>query len=159
MAPPTYPRAREDGILTESLDEDLLVYDETRDTAHRLNRTAAAVWRACDGTRSTADLVGVLRDEVGEVADEDLVAVTLDELTTNGLLDDAAERDREAMRRSRRQFIRRVGLVGTAALALPIVHSIAAPDPAAAQTGTACSTCACACTSCTSCACYCTSCV
>jgi hypothetical protein len=152
MSDPTYPRARVDGIHTEVIDDDVLVYDETRHTAHRLNRTAAAVWRACDGETSTDDLVGVLRQEVGDVADEDLVAVTLDELTANELIEGTVERDRGEMRRSRRQFIRRVGLVGTAALSLPIVHSIAAPEPAAAQTGT-CSSCACTC-SCGSCYCY-----
>ena len=36
-------------------------------------------------------------------------------------------------RLSRRRFIRRVGVVGTAALALPVVQSIVAPTPAAAQ--------------------------
>ena len=136
----THPRARAEGILTEEIGDDLLVYDETRDTAHRLNRTAAAVWRACDGKRTPAELVEVLRIAIGDIADEDLVLVTLDDLRGNGLVEDAPERDRETMRASRRQFIRRVGTVGAAAMALPIVHSISAPEPAAAQTGTSTST-------------------
>src|SRR4051812_26428155 len=126
------PQARRQDVHTEQLKDELLVYDETRDTAHSLNRTAAAVWRASDGTRTPADLAGVLSDELGDVADEDLVMVTLDDLSSAGLIEGAPERDREVARLSRRRFIRRVGAVGTAALALPVVHSIVAPDPAAA---------------------------
>jgi hypothetical protein len=133
------PKALDEAIHIEAIEDELLVYDERRDTAHRLNRTAAVVWQHCDGTRTVDDLVEVLRDEIGEIADEDLVMVTLDELAGNELLTDVAERDREATRLDRRRFFRRVGVVGTAALALPIVHSIVAPEPSAAQT--VCSSC------------------
>ena len=133
MAP--RPLARRDDIHTEEVDDGLLVYDETRDTAHSLNRTAAAVWRSCDGSRDVKGLVVALEAEIGETADEDLVRVALDDLAANGLLENAPERDREAARLSRRRFIRRAGTVSAAALALPVVHSIVAPTPAAAQTG------------------------
>ena len=39
------PLARTDGLLTESLDGELLVYDLNGDIAVHLNRTAAIVWR------------------------------------------------------------------------------------------------------------------
>jgi hypothetical protein len=131
---PDLPQARRHDVHTEQLKDELLVYDETRDTAHSLNRTAAAVWRASDGTRTTDDLVRVLADELGDLADEDLVLVTLDDLRAAELIEGAPKRDPEVARLSRRRFIRRVGAVGTAALALPVVHSIVAPDPAAAGT-------------------------
>ena len=114
--------------------DELLVYDKTRDTAHSLNRTAATVWQSCDGHRSVDDLVEALRVELGDIADEDLVRVTLDDLTAGGLLEEAEERDPEAARLNRRRFIRRVGTVSAAALVLPVVHSITAPEPAAAGT-------------------------
>jgi hypothetical protein len=130
------PKARAEGIHTETMDSDLLVFDEETGNAHSLNRTAAIVWRNCDGTRTVDDLVAVLSDELGEVADEDLVLVTLDDLRAGNLIEGTEERDREAARHSRRRFIRRVGTVGSAALVLPIVHSITAPEPAAAQSST-----------------------
>jgi hypothetical protein len=46
------PLARSSELLTEEVDGELLIYDEERDTATRLNRTAAVVWRSCDGQRS-----------------------------------------------------------------------------------------------------------
>ena len=143
------PRARRDGLLTEEVEGELLVYDSARADAHRLNPTAATVWRHLDGERTVDDLIAILADEVGELADRDLVMVTLDELGDAGLLEDQAERALSARRESRRRFIRRAGVVGVAALALPVVQGIVVPEPAAAQTncmcgcGCECGTCAC----------------
>jgi hypothetical protein len=110
------PLARTNHILTEVLEDELLVYDEQRDTACRLNRTAALVWQHANGRRSVKDLVGVL-----------------DRLHEEDLLEAGYEpRRRSDARLSRRRFIHRVGAVSTAALALPVVQSIVAPTPAAA---------------------------
>jgi len=46
------PLARREAIITKEVDGELLVYDVTRDKAHCLNETAAAVWRLCDGRTS-----------------------------------------------------------------------------------------------------------
>jgi hypothetical protein len=145
------PRARRDGIVVEEVEGELLLYDQRTDEAHRLNGTAAALWRVLDGTQTVPELVEVLNAQVGDVADEDLVMVTLDELGEANLLEDHAEREAEQRRVSRRRFIRRVGVVGTAALALPVVRSIVAPTPASAQGS--CGICYCYCTC--YCVCYC----
>jgi hypothetical protein len=134
MPTPITPRARLTGFLTEELDGELVVYDEDRDLACRLNRTAAVVWKGSDGQRTVADLAALLHEELGELADEDLVMVTLDRLEESGLIESGyRRRDPDEVRLSRRRFIRRVGVVGAAALALPVVHSIAAPTPAQAD--------------------------
>jgi hypothetical protein len=161
--PKPLPRARTENVLTDQLDDELLVYDRERNAAHRLNRTAAIVWRQLDGARDMAAMVAVLREQVGDVADEDLVAVALDDLAQAGLLEDAPQRAPQDRRLSRRRFIRRVGTVGAAALALPVVSSIVAPEPAAAQTAACecetceceCETCICPCASCSACTCPC----
>jgi hypothetical protein len=128
------PRVRTTDLVVEPADDQLLVYDQRTDRAHRLNRTAAIVFRHADGTRTIADLAEVLTAELGEIADEDLVLISLDHLQQADLLDEGPARDATAARQTRRRFIRRVGLVGSAALALPVVHSIVAPTPASAQT-------------------------
>jgi hypothetical protein len=131
---PSLPLARNDGLLVEEVEDELLVYDQDHDSAHRLNRTAAIVWRHCDGKHDIPDLVAVLSTELGaDLADEDLVRIALDNLAERGLVDGAPQRPAEETRVSRRRFIRRVGTVGVAALALPVVTSLAAPSPAAAQ--------------------------
>jgi hypothetical protein len=104
--------------------------------------------------------VEVLRGEVGELADEDLVTITLDQLQEQGLLESGYQaRETSVIRFSRRRFIRRAGVVGAAALSLPVVQSIVAPTPALAQS-TSC-TCSCSCHECScSCSdeCYCEAC-
>jgi hypothetical protein len=136
LVPENRPLARTADLLTEEVDDELIVYDERHDLACRLNRTAALVWRGCDGEHTVADLIEVLAEEVGELADEDLVMVTLDHLAEQALIESGYEvRDANASRLSRRRFIRRVGAVGAAAMALPLVQSIVAPTPAAAQSG------------------------
>jgi hypothetical protein len=159
---PDAPVARQDGLLVEEVEDELVVYDQRRDSAHRLNRTAAIVWRHCDGKHDTAQLLQVLEAEVGkDLADEDLVEISLDMLADKGLLEDAAPaRAPEETRLSRRRFIRRVGTVGAAALVLPSVTSLVAPTAAHAQTQcTTCTACTSSCTSCATCtSCVCTSC-
>src|SRR4051812_7556905 len=124
------PKARSKNLAIEEAGDELLVYDEQRDLAHRLNRTSAVVFRHCDGTRSVDDLVAIVATEVDEVADEDLVMIALDNLAEAGLLEEFAPREPSETRTSRRRFIRRVGVMGSAALVLPIVHSIVAPSAA-----------------------------
>jgi Coenzyme PQQ synthesis protein D (PqqD) len=130
------PLARTEGLLAEEVDGELLVYDGEREVACRLNGTAALVWRSSDGERTVADLVAVLSEELGEVADEDMVMVALDTLAEHGLIEAGHEaREVNASRLSRRRFLRRVGVVGAAAISLPVVHSIVVPTPAAAASG------------------------
>jgi len=141
-----HPRARQTDLVIEEAGDELLVYDEQRELAHRLNKTSAIVFRNCDGERSVADLVAIVAEQVDEVADEDLVMIALDNLAEAGLLEDFEQREPEETRTSRRRFIRRVGVVGSAALVLPVVHSIIAPTTAsAASTSSSCS-CSCGCT-------------
>lgn len=57
----TAPARRAD--LSESeLDGEGLLYDEATGQTHRLNQTALAVWRLCDGQRTTRDIAEVLTD-------------------------------------------------------------------------------------------------
>jgi hypothetical protein len=130
------PLARTEGLLTEDVDDELLVYDETHEVACRLNTSAALVWRHCDGKRTVADLVAVLADELGEVADEDMVMVALDNLVEHDLIESGYERrDLDSARYSRRHFIRRVGAAGVGAISVPIVYSMLVPAPSAAASG------------------------
>lgn len=115
------PRAREEEVLVETLDDELLVCDVRADAAHVLNETAARVWRACDGNRDLHAL-----QQYCEL-DEDTVLFSLDCLRKCDLLD-------ETPGVSRRVLIRRTA-VATAGLgaALPVIRSVALPTAAMAQ--------------------------
>jgi coenzyme PQQ synthesis protein D (PqqD) len=130
------PLARTTGLITEEVDGELLVYDAQTDVACRLNASAALVWQNSDGRRTIDELVGVVAEELGELADEDLVMVALDHLAEHGLIESGYDaREARAARLSRRRFIRRVGVVGAAAMSVPVVHSMVVPTPAAAASG------------------------
>jgi hypothetical protein len=152
------PRARVEGILAQDVDEEVIVYDKEHGRAHRLNRTSGIVWRQCDGERDVAAIAAVLRAEVGEIASEDLVLLTLDQLSSANLLEDAPKRSFAEARLSRRQFVRRAGVVGAGALLLPTVVSIVAPEPAAAQTCICAECCECCGCICCDCPCFCCAC-
>jgi hypothetical protein len=125
------PPGRREGLIVESLEDELVVYDTERNRAHSLNGVAAAVWEACDGVRDSAALaeaVGVTEDDVWRA---------LSQLEERGLLDGELPRRMSGPEYSRRQAVRRMGLIGaSAAFAAPLVKSIVVPT--AAQAGASC---------------------
>jgi hypothetical protein len=137
----TRPQARKDNLFIREMESgEAVVYDGDRKRAHCLNPTVATVWRHCDGNTSIADLAGVLSRKAGVPADESLVWLSLGELTRAHLVD--VPGDGPFLRTmTRRRAVAQLG-TGAAAVALPLIISIAAPKPAAAasclQSGAAC---------------------
>jgi hypothetical protein len=121
------PRARQQGLIVSELGAELLVYDLERHRAHRLNATAAAVWRACRNTQTDEAAASHVSSGLPLRARCDVVWLAVGRLSRAGLLAEPAVR---APRLSRRRLLR---LLGQAAL-LPVVVSIVAPTPAAAAT-------------------------
>jgi Coenzyme PQQ synthesis protein D (PqqD) len=130
----TLPKARNDGLLTEEVDDELVVYDRETQRAHRLNRTARLVWHACDGQTTVGDLAMRLQDEL-ELAttDEDIVWLTLRKLERADLLEASRMPTPGVNGVSRRQLVHRLGLVGGLAALLPVVQTMRVPTPAMAQ--------------------------
>jgi hypothetical protein len=75
------PRARQDGLLEETVGEELLLYDQNSHTAHCLSPIAARVWLHCNGARDLAELSQLAGTS------ENLVADALRELREKELLD------------------------------------------------------------------------
>jgi hypothetical protein len=122
------PRAREDGLVIETIGDELLVYDTETSRAHSLNASAAAVFEACDGTRSA--------EQIGQEGglDADAVGLALADLAKSGLLEGYVE---PSERVSRRTVIRRLAVAGAGiGVAVPVIRSITAPTPAMAITAT-----------------------
>ena len=127
------PKVREVGLVVERVDDELLVYDLERDKAHRLNETAALVFRHCDGERTVRELAAWAGAEVGRPLEEEVVWRALVRLGDEHLLEEPLSPP-EGREWSRRQVLRRAGVAGAAAgLALPVVKSIVAPTSAQAQ--------------------------
>ncbi len=123
------PRARRDGLLEETVGEELLPYDQENHTAHCLSPLAASVWRHCDGEH---DLTG-LAQLAG--ASDDLIADALHELREKELLVTEPLTPDTAPGESRREAIVRVARYGAAAAAGSMIVSATAATPAMASSG------------------------
>jgi hypothetical protein len=49
MKSPQFPCARKAGLVIQDMPDEVLVYDLDTNKAHCLNKSAAFVWRSCDG--------------------------------------------------------------------------------------------------------------
>jgi hypothetical protein len=124
------PRARKDGLLEETVGEELLLYDQDSHTAHCLSPIAAGVWRHCDGEHDIAGLARLTG------ASESLVVAALYELREKGLLDAEPKPMQSTIPgESRREAIVRVGRYGAAAAAGSMIVSATAATPAMATSG------------------------
>ncbi len=129
------PRARKQGLFVKDMPEETLVYDLETHKAHCLNRTAALVWKQCDGKNSIRKLSHMVETELdAPVGGDELVWLTLQRLGKSDLLEEQSSTPPELARVSRRDVVRRLGLVGGLTLLLPLVTSVVAPTPAEAAT-------------------------
>ena len=113
---PDRPRARVEDVLIETLDDGIVLYDRSNDTAHWLDASAAAVWRGADGQRTSAEIGQQCGLSEAAVAD---VLMRLDGLGLLGKPDPGV---------SRRAALKRMGKIGgTAAILAPVISSVAVP--------------------------------
>ena len=128
-----FPKAREEGLIIEPLDGELLVYDTKSHRSNALNATAALIWRHCDGKTSIPDLARRLAAELGAPEDEALALLALDRLAKAKLLEENRLPE-GAEKVTRRSVARRLALVGGMTVLLPVIQSIVAPTAAEAAT-------------------------
>jgi hypothetical protein len=131
MAMTNCPAARKIGLLSETVGEETVVFDRSSQRAYRLNRSAAIVWRHCDGKNSVEDLAAIVRRELqmNEPA-ERVVEIALQKLASMKLLDGPPVVTRRAVGRK----------IALAAALIPAIAAIAVPTPAKASSVTLCYT-------------------
>jgi hypothetical protein len=132
LAPAHFPRMREQRLVIDDLPDEVLVYDLDRHKAHCLNKTAAMVWRACDGHSSAAAISRRVTRDLRAPFSRDLVWLALRQLETLHLLEQSLSLPPQFLGMSRRQMIRNLGIA--AAVAVPVVTSIVSPTPSQAAT-------------------------
>jgi len=119
------PRIRTEGIVTERVDDDLVVYDQESHEAHCLSGAAVLVWECCDGSRSAEDISREL------ALQPELVERALSELSRCRLLDEGPF---AVHNYSRREAAVKFAKVGGAAFTAPLIYSVViAPALAAAS--------------------------
>ena len=125
------PRARQDELVVEELPDETLVYDLERHKARCLNRTAALVWRHCDGRTSVAEVAGLLEEQSATPIDESVVWMALDRLGRVHLLSEPVTLPVDRAQYSRREMLRTLRRVAGISLLLPVIESIVSPLAAA----------------------------
>jgi hypothetical protein len=121
------PLARQDDLMVEELADETVVYDVQRDKVHRLNRTAALIWRQCDGHTTVAAMVPRLEKALNLPVDEAVIWLALERLGRADLLRERLPRPAVA-RLTRRELVRQLGLMSAALL--PVVSSLVVTLPA-----------------------------
>ena len=120
------PRVRP-GLLRHRLDEQVLVYDPRDDKVHLLDPTTACVLDLLEEGKHSPDRI---MEEVGrrvKVTPSDaLLALSLDELRKADLLDTSASPLAPVTDVRRREMLKKVGLVGAAALLIPAITTVTA---------------------------------
>jgi hypothetical protein len=130
-----FPVARSQGLLTEQVDSETVIFDEETKQAHCLAPLAAIVFAHSDGRTSPAQLAGIARERLGEPVNEEQVQVVLAQLDERGLLSSSLP-----LRVSRRDMIQKSAAFGTAAAAATLILTIDPTVASAAQcTSIACS--------------------
>jgi hypothetical protein len=129
----TAPHARDEGLVIHELPDETLVYDLKRHRAHSLNRTAAWIWRRCDGRTSVNDLAVLMERELKLSCSEEAVWLALNRLGRAHLLRHRMSCPPNAVRSSRRALVRHLMMAG----GLALVTSIVAPEAAHAASACA----------------------
>jgi hypothetical protein len=124
------PAARESKLLVRELAEEVLVYDEEGHRAHCLNRTAALVWKSCDGRTAVPAIAERVGAQLSTHVPEEVVWLALEQLAEFELLAKRTAPPPSSLM-SRRKMLRRLGIA--AAVALPLITSVVSPTAADAQ--------------------------
>lgn len=122
------PIARKEGLVIQEMPDEVLVYDLETNKAHCLNRTAASVWKSCDGVSSITEIKTKLEKEFKTTLPEDFIWLALDQLSKDKLLEKEIETKISGM--SRREVIKKIGFASMAAL--PVVAMLSFPQSALA---------------------------
>ena len=124
------PIARTEGLLVESVGEETVVYDLDTKEAHCLKALAATVFMYADGARTAADIAELSSYRLETTISEADVKDAIKQLESVSLIETPLV-VRDGM--SRRDAIKRFGMVAGVASATPLIASVMAPAAYATQ--------------------------
>lgn len=124
------PLSRKTDLVVQSLENDLLVYNNQNNKAFCLNQTSAAVWNACDGFSTIEEITKKVSQQMNSPVTKQLVWLALEQLQKEDLLAKDNDFAIDFGGLSRREVIRKVGL--TTMVALPVISALIAPSAAMA---------------------------
>jgi hypothetical protein len=126
------PRVRQIDLLSEELQGERVVYDNSNNKVHRMNATMSWLWNRCDGSRTIDDLISAMQSDTGHGDARDLIIEGLHQLADANLLEPGSV-DLNTLGSARNMVSRRVAVAAGVSIAVPILTSILAPTPASAK--------------------------
>lgn len=122
------PKTRNENIVVQEMEKEILIYDLKDDKAFCLNETSAMIYQLCNGKRTITEIADAMSIKLNKLVSEDLVWLALDKLKQDDLLEKSGEFEIDFKGLARRQVIKKVGFASM--IALPIISSIVAPPAA-----------------------------
>ncbi len=123
------PKARNNKILIQEIENEVLIYDLTNNKVFNLNKTAALVWRNCNGTNS----VEIISENTNFPVN--LILLTIDELQKYNLFEEEFVTNLPTDKSNRRKLLMQFAAT---AFALPAIITLVAPKSINAQSGLVC---------------------
>jgi len=120
-----YPCARKEDLVVERLENEILVYDQIHHKAHCLDPNVAHVWRECDGKSSVREIALRLQKKHDLEIDEGVVRVAVQRLGKVHLLKKRVNFSEGVNSRARRDWLKKVALIGGFSIASLMVPSAA----------------------------------
>lgn len=130
------PRIRP-GLLRHSLDEQVLVYDTSKDQVHLLDPTTAIVLELLEQGGWTREGITVeIADRTGVPRNPAFLSLAIEELRRTGLLDETTEKVVAMGELTRRDVVKGLAMSGAAAVLLPAIATVTATRGMAQTIGT-----------------------
>lgn len=118
------PRARQENLIVQRMDDEIILYDTLTNEAHVLNQSAALVWKFSDGKHTIPQLTQLVARELHAQPNTELVELALRQLSRSGLLEQSRASLPATLNFTRREFLQKAAL---AAMVVPVVKTISAP--------------------------------
>ena len=125
------PKTRNENIVVQEMENEILIYDLKENKAFCLNETSALIYQLCDGKRTVEEISKSISKKLNQPISEELIWLALDNFKKDNLLEENERFEIDFKGLNRRQVIKKIGLASM--IALPIVSSIVAPNAAMAQ--------------------------
>jgi hypothetical protein len=135
------PVARTEGLVIETVGDETVVFDVDSKEAHCLKSLAAAVFMYADGSRTTSDIAELAAYRMGTPVTEAEVTDAVSQLGSRSLLDQGPVVVHKSNGMSRRDALKRFGVVAGVAAATPLIATVsasAAPGDSKIPTGGCC---------------------
>lgn len=123
---PLLPKARNNDLVIQEMENEILIYDLIKNKAIVLNQSLATVWRYCDGISEFDDVIREFAASRQHQIEDDFIWFALQKLHEADLL----QTESVLKNLSRREVIIKYG---AAAVALPVIATLIAPTAVSAQ--------------------------